>query len=246
LRIDLARRPNRLSDLLSEPDLIDHLFDPRLGIDKVPSLLLVFGVLVHRVAADLFGANFVSDWAGPKCRLPVFDVEPLQEFLEAPGRCWYLIDLLDSFATSVGPTGPSPAAIASQIETAPPAVRGQMLRKLGDLALFMTGIFPDHTGATPVTPVDAERLGRTAGMTAGEILTLSTGRLPSTAALEWMEALGERWYRMAIDQGKAASHPVPLVVGDVALRFTAGRRVLNLVADRYLNHSQPDWFPGAA
>jgi hypothetical protein len=247
LRGEIRKNPGLLGEWLAEPGLVDLIFDPRHGLDVAPSPQLVFGVMVHRVAMDLVDAPYVVDWIGPKSRLPVFDVDPLKEFLEDPGRRWFLVELLDSFA---GPEGKIAGfhlpALAAAIDQVHPTMRGQLLRRMGDLALFLTGVFPDHTGSRPVHPIEAERLGRAAGMSDHEILSLSAGKLPTTAGMDWMEALGERWYRMALDQGRLGASFVPPVVGDVAGRFTSGRRVLNVLTDRFLYRFRPDWLPGAA
>jgi hypothetical protein len=56
-----------------------------------------------------------------------------------------------------------------------------------------------------------------------------------------LELLGRRWYRLAW-----AGAPALEVVGEVADRFAEARRVLNLVAYRYLSGHRERWFPGLA
>src|SRR5690606_12113860 len=69
---------------------------------------LLFAVLVHRSADELAGAGWVADWVGPGTRLPVFDVEPLVEFADAPARLGFVAHLLVSF------TSPPPGPVATE------------------------------------------------------------------------------------------------------------------------------------
>jgi len=237
-----------LTEALSDPDLIDRLFDPRLGLDEVPSPMLVFAAVIHRVAMDLTEASFVPDWVGHRARLPVFDVDPLREFLGDPGRAWFLIELLASFTrVAMHPVMGGralneldPVALASALAGAGGDRRGGLLRRLGDVALFTAGVYPDATGTRVPEPRQVEAMGRSAGLAAYEILEWSHHRPPETIGLELMENLGQRWYRLASANGG------PPVLGDVAGRFTAGRRVLTYLSDRYLHRIEPGWFPLSA
>ena len=65
--------------------------------------------------------------------------------------------------------------------------------------------------------------------------------LASTPTMELWEYLGARWYRAARDLAPAATARM-VVVGDVADRFRQARRVLNLLADRYLLTADKPWF----
>ncbi len=121
------------------------------------------------------------------------------------------------------------------LDQAVPSDRQGLFRRLGDLSLFLTGVFPDHTGTRPLRPVDAERLGRTVGMNAEEIMGLCDPALPCRA-IDALETLGTRWYGAAFSDGGA-----PPVVHDVATRFRPARRVLNHLADRYLYRLEPGW-----
>lgn len=228
---DLRRKPWRVHDLLSDDAVFDAVLDRHSHPARLVSPVLLFAVLVHRAAEDLREATYVNDWAGPRTRLPVFDVAPLHEYLDDGGRIVFLARLLASFATPEPLPIPEDdpfdlVAIARWLDSVPD--RAGLMRRLGDLALFMAGVFPDHTGTRPLMPVDAERLGRGVGMTSDQILGLCD---PGTLApgLAAMEALGARWYELSGDEGRQ-----PPVVADVAHRFPAARRVLNHVADTYL------------
>jgi hypothetical protein len=151
----------------------------------------------------------------------------------------FLATLLSSFAVPEPPPVPAGSfdlhGLALWIDQVLPRDRITLLRRLGDLSLFLTGVFPDHTGSRPLRPVDAERLGRTIGMTADEMLVLCD-RSVLTPGLDALESLGSRWYGAAVEGGG-----LPPVVGDVAARFRSARRVLNHVADRYLYRLDTGW-----
>jgi hypothetical protein len=236
---ELRRRPWWIHDLLARPDVFEKVLDRHAHPADVVSPFLLFSVLMHKTTEDLREATYVNEWIGPRSRMPLFDVAPLQEFVEDPGRASFLAALLSSFAVPESPPIPAEPfdlyGMALWLDQALPNDRVVLLRRLGDLSLFLTGVFPDRTGTRPLRPVDAERLGRTIGMTADEMLALCDRSLLSSG-LDALESLGSRWYEAAI-QGSGT----PLVVGDIAARFRSARRVLNHLADHYLYRLETGW-----
>jgi hypothetical protein len=90
-----------------------------------------------------------------------------------------------------------PIRLAALLEVVDEAERPGVWRRLGDLALFLTGVFPDHTDVPGVAPVRATRLLRSAGLGPGDA---ETG-----GGVALLELLGRRWYRLA----QASSVGVP-------------------------------------
>jgi len=236
---ELRTRPWAIHDILSNEDVFAGVMGRQAHPANVVSPFLLFAVMVHRAAAELRTATFVNDWVGPRARLPVFDVAPLQEFIEAPSRLFFLVRLLESFAAPEPPPVPANpmdlSDMAIWLDQALPADRATLLRKLGDLSLFLTGVLPDHTGRQTLTPPEAERLGATVNMSSDEILQL-VDKTSFGPGLEALESLGTRWYETAVTEGSA-----PQLFGDVAARFRAARRVLNHVTDRYLFEIDCRW-----
>src|SRR6266545_2131955 len=88
--------------LRGDPAMVERLLDdPRTfqavfgGTGRADPLLraspfLVFALAIQRGAEDLREAAFVGEWAGPRQRLPVFDVATLRDFLAAPARRLFL------------------------------------------------------------------------------------------------------------------------------------------------------------
>lgn len=236
---DLQLRPWAIHDLLSDPDVFEGVMGRQAHPANLVSPFLLFAVMIHTAAAELRTATFVNDWIGPRSRLPVFDVEPLQEFMEDPGRMFFLVRLLESFAVPAPVPVPADpfdlSDMAMWVDQALPSQRATLLCRLGDLSLFMTGILPDATGPRALPPTEAERLGGTVDMTSEEVLQLcDQGSL--SPGLDALESLGSRWYGTAVDAGAT-----PPVLSDVATRFRAARRVLNHVADRFLHEIDFPW-----
>ncbi len=234
LRADLRDQPWLLPQLLSRPEALDAITDPSSDLDDVVSPFLLFAVISHRAASELASATHVNDWFGPQSRIPVFDVAPLHEFARDSGRLLFLAGLLASFAGD----RPSPVpvdsldlgSLALWHEAVGDDDRPALLRQLGDLALFLAGVFPDRTGPCPLTIEDAARLGHTLALSSDEILGLVRSD-SSAPGIDALEALGQRWYRAALDEGTVRSQPV---LADVAARFRSARRFLNHLVDTYV------------
>jgi hypothetical protein len=226
-----------------------------------PSPFLVFAVAVQRAAAELASAAHVPERTGPRQRVPLFDAPALRDFLAAPARRLFLAELLASFTrvasgryrARVGGrmrtrrfSELDPVRLAGLLEAVPQAERPGVYRRLGDVTLFLTGVFPDYATAHALGPVNAARLLRAAQLPAAQLPPAQQDRLAGPPGIEFWEHLGARWYRAARDLAPVATARLT-VVGEVADRFRQARRVLNHVTDQYLFPSGNPWFtqPGS-
>jgi hypothetical protein len=233
--------------------LEEHVFGPEANRDpfQLISPFLTFAVAVHRVGARLTAATYVEEWVGPRQRVPVFAVEPLRRLLADPLRQFFFVELLASYTHVVsGSTWTAtrrgwrrrrfseldPFQLAGLLDAVPAAERPGVLRRLGDLALFLVGVFPDHTARTSLgRPLAELQLLRSADV--------SPSRVPpgTLDGVQLLELLGARWYRYA-----ARSSPVPSgsveVLDAIAESFSDARRILNLITDTYLFRFRDQWF----
>ena len=241
----LRSQPSLVLDLLDRPRVADGLLTARAGEPdrfSYVSPFLVFAAALHRVSAALVGASYIADRTGPRSRLPVFDGPQLAAFATAPRHRLYLAELLASYARITSGVAYARTArgwrrqrwdeldlprLAARLEALAPADRPALWRRLGDGALFLAGVFPEHVEHV-LGLVEVARLQRATG------LRLRTAEGPVTGLLE--ELAGGAYQR--------AGDAVP--PGVVAAPATA-RRVLTLVADRYLFPAAPGWLssPGA-
>jgi hypothetical protein len=250
----LRADPGALLRLLEHPGLFRAVLGPAQA-DRgwvVPaSPFLVFAVLVQRAAGELASMDYVPERTGPRQRVPLFDAPALREFLGAPARRLFLAELLTSFTrvasgryrvTAGGRTRTrrfselDPVRLAGLLEEVPEAERPGIYRRLGDVTLFLTGVFPGYAADRALGPVSAARLLRAAGLPAAE-----QDRLAGPPGIELWEYLGACWYRTARDLAPVSTARIT-VVGDVADRFRQARRVLNHLADRYLLSPGNPWF----
>jgi hypothetical protein len=255
----LRGEPAALLALLEHPGVIRAVLgegDTGPGRAVPASPFLVFAVFVQRAAAELASMDHVPERMGRRQRVPLFDAPALRDFLDEPARRLFLAELLASFTRVAsgryrvragGRTRTrrfselDPVRLAGLLEAVPRAERPGVYRRLGDVALFLTGVFPDYAAAHTLGPVNAARLLRAAQLPASQ-----QERLSGAPAIELLEHLGARWYRAARDLAPVATARV-MVVGEVADRFRQARRVLNHVADRYLFPPGSPWFahPGS-
>jgi hypothetical protein len=255
----LKADPALVQQLLARPELFDQLFGAGSGqMFVAASPFLIFSVLVYRAAADLDRSMFVVERAGERARLPVFDVGPLRDFLADPARRLFLIELLASYTklqSGVVWTRSErgwrrqrfseldPVRYAALLDLVPESERPGIYRRLGDIALFLCGVFPDRAGQVLSGPVTLRRLQRLEGAVG---LGATTASEETGSPIELLERLGQRWYHVAYRLVPVAARSPLQVLADVAGRFRDARRVLNVVTDHYLFPYRDLWFPRQA
>jgi hypothetical protein len=250
----LARDPAMIEALLADPRVFEAVFGQAgvsAGEPVLVSPFLAFAVAVHRTVLDLAAMDYLPERSGLRQRVPVFDTPELRDFLGSASRRLFLAELLASFTRvasgryTIRSGGRSrtrrfseldPVRLAGLLDSAPPESRPGLCRRLGDVSLFLAGVFPDYTIARAFGPFDVARLLRSARVPADDRDALAT-----VPALELLEYLGARWYRAALASAQVRTAGLA-IVGDVAARFRQARRVLNHVSDRYLAGPGSTWF----
>lgn len=244
---DLRRDPDALVALLADQRVFDAILGQQAVASGRPldvSPFLLFAVIVQRTEHELTGLSHVPERTGQRQRIPVFDTPQLADFLADPARRLFLIELLASFTRVASGryrvrtrngwrwrrfSELDPVRLVGLLDAVPEAERPGIYRRLGDVALFLTGVFPDYARDRALSQVDAARLVRAAGIGDRE----ERERALTTPAIELLEQLGARWYRTAWQLAPVRTHRLA-VIPEVAERFRSARRVLNHVADRHL------------
>src|SRR6202171_736324 len=247
---DVRRDPEQLEALIDDPPTVRPLFtapgrDPLLR----GSPFLLFAVLIHRVVRDLGQASFVEEWVGPRQRVPVFDTAGLKDFSADPLRRFFLVQLLASYSSVASGSmlvktnrgwrrrrfsELDPMRLIELAELVPEPERPSVYRRLGDLSLFLTGIFPDYAAERMVAERERRGLERALGPADRE---QAQGR----DGIWLLEQLGRRAYRIA-RQGADRRTPLARVLTEVSENFAAAPRRLNFLTDRYLSPMRRQWF----
>src|SRR5207245_1000800 len=237
-RYDVRRDPDQLEALIDSTETFRALFtvagrDPLLR----GSPFLIFAVLVHRVVRDLRQATFIEEWVGPRQRVPVFDTESLRDFGADPLRRLFLAELLASYtnvtsgSTMVKTTRGwrrrrfselDPLRLIELAEVVPQVDRPSVYRRLGDLSLFLTGLFPSYSRERLVADRDRRQLERALGAADRE-------RAERHDGVWLLEQLGRSAYRSA--HHDAARQATTATVGaQGSENVAAARRVPILLA----------------
>ena len=248
----LRRHPDHIPELIGDPRVFEAVFGPGDPPARaaLASPFLIFAVAVHRAAAELASMDHVPERSGPRQRVPLFDAPDLRDFLGSPARRLFLAELLASFTRATGGQYRAVvrgrqrtrrfseldlARMAAQLDTVPEADRPGVYRRLGDVALFLTGVFPDYAVTQALGPLSAARLLR-----AAQVPARQHDQLTAAPAIELFEYLGARWYRVAWSLAPARTARLA-VVAEVADRFRQARRVLNHITDRCLFPQGNPW-----
>ncbi|MDP8930202.1 MAG: hypothetical protein M3O70_16945 [Actinomycetota bacterium] len=253
----LRNDPGLLERVLGHPDTIQAVLgerdepDPLLGV----SPFLLFTVAVHRALDELGRVRVVQEWAGPRQRLPVLGTDALIGFLADPARRFFLAELLTSYThVASGSLWTHTrrgwrrqrfseldlVRMAALFEVLPRQEHAGLYRRLGDLALFLAGVFPDHTATRRFAPIEVERLSRALDAVGREDLA---ELLAIRGGVGLLDQLGQRWYGLAVRSSTAPQTRATRLVADVAQRFPEARRVLNYLTDHHLFPFRARWFP---
>jgi hypothetical protein len=200
----------------------------------------LFTVLLRRIRRDLAEIPYTVERVESTGRVVVFDAGLACELLRASEMFDYLVELLVSFERSETvavrqrpfarkPRRLSTLSIDDMLELAnviDPPLQAMVFRRIGDIALFTTGLFPDAVlRGSRLTPR----------------LTREAMRRRSLRRLEDYEEEGRRYYRLAADR-LSSSHPaLSGVLTRLADEFTAARKPLNVLSERYVVWARPHW-----
>ena len=232
--ISLVRdKDDLLEPMLEDPKLAERLLGELEVLIHV-SPYLMFSVLLRRVRRDLEGQSFVYERDERGKRIPVFEAARAGELLNDPPMREYLAEMLCSFLrTNIAVLYRQEGrgwqkrkfsdmdmddmmALCQLVES---ELKPRFYKRIADIALFLTGIYPDHASFFVRRP-----------------------RSQDWRVLPDYEREGRRFYTLAARQTKP---PGPAsVLEQLAEQFTLARQVLNTLSDRYLKPIRARYFGG--
>lgn len=230
-----------------KPDLIDIMLDDpslahRVEADQ-PVLLqispfLLFSILLRRAHRELKDSLFTLE-VGEEGRLPVFDAREAASLLDDHRVRHYLAEMLASFTRvetvtlvfqgrrglirrSFSELNVDDLLVLSHLVEE--RHRYSFFKRVADVCLFLTGMFPEHlvgwAGTGGATRRDARTLGD-------------------------YEDLGKEFYQKAAELEEKSRGQWAVVLRLLAEAFTLARKPLNLIAHRYISQQRRQWFhPG--
>jgi hypothetical protein len=222
--LDVALEDDRLLERIRTDHDIALKLSPRL----------LFGILLRRVARDIRVARYTLERIGAAQSVPIFDAARVNQLLEDEQVLDYLSAMLASFlrtetyevrlhrAGRVERLRFSDLSMDDMIRLADlveESWRFPLLRRIADIALFVTGLFPGHVLSR--APYARRMLpGRVIG---GE-----------WRSLEEYEQQGAAFYRRAAEHEAASTYGLRRVLAQLSDNFPAARKPLSLLSDRYL------------
>jgi len=241
-----TQRPDRekvLELVRDKEDFIEFMLEDEKLVRRVLSdeeiLLkisprLLFDILLRRVRRDLERERYILEPVGPERRIPVFDAPQVAELLREKEPRDYLVDMLSSFARTESVViywmekGKLRRRKFSDMDLddmirlsqlVEPEFRAAFYRRIGDIALFISGIFPDY---------------------ASRPLPWARFTIAGKRSLADYEIEGQRFYNLASRETKE-SHLGP-VFRLLADKFNLARKALNVLSERYIHIHRFSWF----
>ena len=195
---------------------------------------LYFEVLLRRAHSDIESATHTLERTG-RDRVPVFDAREVSTLLGKANVLVYLADMLASFTrvhSYAVPIRRRPGirrkvrysdmdvdSLVGMCASADENSRFGFYKRIADLCLFITGIFP----GSAQRPIPAELPARS--------------RIRAQRGIEEYERDGVRFYRLAQEHPAARTLGLAEVFGLLREDFTSARKPLTYIAGQYLHSS---------
>jgi hypothetical protein len=232
--VNLIRdKEDLLEPMLEDPKLTERLLRNEEALVRISPHLL-FSVLLRRLRKELEQEAYILDLDTKGKRIPVFEGPAVAEMLSDKQTRDYLAEMLSSFArTNNGiiywkERGAwhkrrfSDIDMDDMIELAriiEPEMRPGLYKRIADIALFLSGIFPEH-----------------AAFFAAHRKTMFSAK----RTLKDYEQTGKRFYGVAaLETDRADWKPV---FGMLAEKFTLARLALNSLSERYVKAHRARYF----
>ena len=232
--VNLIRdKEDLLIPMLQDPKVVGRLLGEEQNLVRVSPYFL-FTALLFQVRQDLEDAGYILEVDFKGKRIPVFEAEAVTELIGQTSIRDYLADMLSSFTrTNSGviywrERGAwhkrhfSDLDIDDMVDLAriiDPEMRPALYKRIADIALFLSGVFPDH-----LTVFAAHH----------------QSRFSAKRTLKDYEQQGSRFYRVAAQETDQAQWGPAF--GLLAEKFTLARWALNTLSDRYLKTQREQYF----
>jgi hypothetical protein len=236
---DLIRdKEDLLEPMLRDPELARQLLQEEKNLVRVSPYFL-FTALLLQVKRDLTDTTYILEIDCKGKRIPVFEAKSVAELLADSALRDYLAEMLASFTrTNSGALYWKERGawhkrrfsdidlddMIDLVQVIDPEMRPALYKRIADIALFLSGIFPDH-------------------------LTVYAARHQATFSakrtLKDYEQQGKRFYGIAARETDRSEWRLSLEI--LAEKFTLARWALNTLSDRYLRAQRQSYFgsPGA-
>ena len=232
-----------LTGMLEDERLFERLMAGKETVLQVTPFL-AFVVLLRRARRDLAEASFTTELRSLQ-KVILFDTKEVVALLEQDSLRSYLASMLASF------TRIESLSIAIRVrqgiyrryrtneldieglirysQAVEDARRFEPYRRVGDVCLFLTGLFPKAIETRYRYPVS------------GEIRPRARSR--TIASREDYEAHGRAFYQLASEHDMAEAAGLKNVLAALSEHFILAEKVLTFVGDRYLGMIKHDLFP---
>lgn len=217
----------------------DALLERVLNDDEIflrASPPLYFEILLRRSRRDMRSAAYTEEREG-RASIPVFDAPRVLAFMERPGVIEYLASMLASFTRIQSYVVPVRVrrgvrrrvryndmdidSLTRFAAAAAPAQRFGYYKRIADVCLFVSGVFPDGAG----------RLGQ--------------ARRSFRAAADY-EREGRRFYALAAAHPAARALELAEVFAELEENFASARKPLAFLSARFLHARKRQLFGMAA
>lgn len=204
---------------------------------------LFFEVLLRKVARDLKEVSYTIEKTGT-AKIPVFDTKEVVEFLAKESLLDYLADMLTSF------TRIRTYAVSMQIgkhlfenirindldmsrliglsETVEESYRLGFYKRIGDICLFILGIFPDYAEYSSRYPFS------------GQVRPPFRGK--ARMRLEDYEKEGRKFYKLAAEHPSAKELDLSEIFWALHQDFQKAKKPLNFISEHYLRYNRSTFF----
>ena len=249
--VDKRQDYDHICDLLKDkPDLVEIMLDDEKLFWRVHddeeiimeiSPFLLFSILLLQAKRELQNQIYTMEIISHRERIPVFDAGNTVKLLHNKNVSAYLARMLASFTRVDSTTVVYRARgltyqrqfseldfddvleLAALVEL---PYRYDFYKRLADISLFITGIFPECLRSTPDTK--------------GSIPARFVGH--GQRNLHNYEEEGRRYYDLASTYDEAREQGLDHVLSYIAEKFTTARKPLNYLADNYLYKFRNKWF----
>ncbi|MEN3186007.1 MAG: hypothetical protein ABDK94_04860 [Atribacterota bacterium] len=234
--------PKSLDSLLDQDCIFKRIFEKEDLFARI-SPYLYFELLLRRAILDIRREAYTLETIGYKTRVPVFDQKRVLEVFSKDMLRDYLVEMLASFVRINNFTvyvrkgkgiyfkktfSDFDLDFLSEMgERSEEPYRFFFLKRAGDVALFISGIFPEYIFGRP----DAGHFH-----SRGSWLTKWANRG------EELEERGALLYRQASESQVAREQNLDSVLGYLAENFCFTKKPLNVMTDRYLIFRKYDIF----